>query len=79
VLTDPGQMVVWATALQDGTPLPGVMIEGQARSGEALPLTGPALTGDDGTLRLELPGQDVALLVAKQGNDTAILPQSPYV
>lgn len=78
-LVDPGQMVVWATALQDGAPLPGVAVEGQTTTGAAVPFTGSAVTGDDGTVRVDLPSQAVDLLVARRGSDTAILPQSPYI
>lgn len=78
-LADPGQMVVWATALTDGAPLAGVTIEGQNLRGEVQPFAGTAVTGEDGTVRLGLAGQSVDVLVARQGSDTAILPRSAYV
>jgi uncharacterized protein YfaS (alpha-2-macroglobulin family) len=65
---DHSEMAVWATALKDGTPLAGVTIE--ADSGQRM-----AVTGEDGTARFELPNQDTTLLVARQGDDTAILPK----
>jgi uncharacterized protein YfaS (alpha-2-macroglobulin family) len=37
-----------------------------------------AVTGPEGTVRFELPSGGVSLLVARQGDDTAILPKSPY-
>ena len=69
---DHSEMVVWATALQDGAPLAGVTIEGD--SGQKL-----AATGNDGTARFELPGQGTTLLVARQDGDTAILPRSTHL
>ena len=75
---DHSQMVVWATALTDGAPLSGVTIEGQNRGGGVGAFGGAAVTGDDGTVRLDLSGQGVAVLVARQGSDTAILPRYPY-
>jgi uncharacterized protein YfaS (alpha-2-macroglobulin family) len=75
---DHSQMVVWATALNDGAPLPGITIEGQNLGGGVGSFGEAAVTGDDGTVRLDLSGQSVALLVARQGSDTAILPRSPY-
>ena len=77
-LADHGQMVVWATALQDGAPLSGVTIEGQNRGGGTDYFGGAVVTGEDGTARLDLSGQRTALLVAKKGSDMAILPRSPY-
>ena len=68
---DHTKMVVWATALKDGAPLAGVTIE--ANTGQQV-----AVTGDDGTATFELPDQDTTLLVARQGDDTAILPKSAY-
>ena len=71
---DHSEMVVWATALKDGTPLAGVTIEAnEANAGQQV-----AVTGDDGTATFELPDQDTTLLVARQGDDTAILPRSAY-
>ncbi len=68
---DHSQMVVWTTALQDGAPLAGVTIE--TSFGKQV-----ALTGDNGTATFELPSQDTSLLVARQSDDTAILPKYPY-
>jgi uncharacterized protein YfaS (alpha-2-macroglobulin family) len=68
---DHSEMVAWATALKDGTPLEGVTIE--ANAGQQV-----AVTGDDGTATFELPNRDTTLLVARLGEDMAILPKSPY-
>jgi uncharacterized protein YfaS (alpha-2-macroglobulin family) len=66
---DHSQMVAWTTALQDGAPLAGVTLE--TGSGKQL-----AITAGDGTARFELPAAGVSLLVARQGDDLAILPRS---
>jgi uncharacterized protein YfaS (alpha-2-macroglobulin family) len=68
---DHSEMVVWTTDLKDGTPLADVTIETNA--GQQL-----AVTDDDGTATFELPYQDTTLLVARQGNDTAILPKTAH-
>jgi len=68
---DHSEMVIWTSALQDGSPLAGVAIE--AISGKQL-----AVTGEDGTARFDLPTQSTSLLVARQGDDLAILPKYPY-
>jgi uncharacterized protein YfaS (alpha-2-macroglobulin family) len=68
---DHSQMVAWTTALKDGAPLAGVTLE--TGSGSKLDIT-----GEQGTATFDLPGQGVGLLVARQGDDTAILPRSPY-
>jgi uncharacterized protein YfaS (alpha-2-macroglobulin family) len=63
---DYSEMVVWTTALKDGAPLAGVSIE--ANPGRAV-----ATTGDEGTATFDLPSRDTTLLVARLGDDTAIL------
>jgi uncharacterized protein YfaS (alpha-2-macroglobulin family) len=66
---DHSEMVAWATALEDGRPLEGVAIEDHR--GQQM-----AVTGDDGTARFGLPNRGTALLVARQGDDMAILSSS---
>ena len=68
---DHSEMVAWTTALQDGSPLTGVTIEGDSEQKLAV-------TGDEGTARFELPGPGTTFLVARQGSDLAILPKSPW-
>ncbi len=68
--TDHSQMVVWANALQDGAPLSGLTVQLEPNGGQAA-------TGSDGTTRLNLGGGAV-YLVAQQGDDVAMLPNSPY-
>jgi uncharacterized protein YfaS (alpha-2-macroglobulin family) len=68
---DGRELVAWATRLQDGAPLPDVTITLQGAD-----VTGT--TDADGVARLALPATVVPLLVAQQGEDTAILPSSRY-
>jgi alpha-2-macroglobulin len=68
---DGDEMVAWTTALADGAPLPGVTIE--------LGAGGRSVTsGADGTVRFDLPGAPVPMLVARQGADAALLPYADY-
>ncbi len=68
---DHSEMVVWATALLDGSPLSQVTIE-------AAPVGKEVSTGADGTVRFDLPDTSIVYLVAREGKDTAILPESTY-
>jgi hypothetical protein len=68
---DHSEMVAWATALKDGAPLAGVAIE----DGRGQQM---AVSGEDGTGRFELPKEGISLLVARQGDDIAILPRSAH-
>jgi hypothetical protein len=68
---DRGQLFAWATALSDGTPLPGVN----------LTLVGPELTtvtSEDGTARFDLTERGAGLLIGQLENDSALLPQNTY-
>ncbi|HWT77435.1 MAG TPA: MG2 domain-containing protein, partial [Candidatus Methylomirabilis sp.] len=66
--TDHSQMVVWASALTDGKPLPGITVQ-------ATPTGTSLATGADGTARLDIPN-GASYLVASQGADRALLPRS---
>jgi len=68
---DHSEMVVWANALQDGTPLSGISISDDA--GVEL-----ATTASDGTTRFPIPIDGTTYLIASQGADQALLPNSPY-
>ena len=68
---DHSQMVAWATSLADGTPLQNLTIE-------TAPVKGGAVTGPDGVARFPLPSGGVSYLTARQGDDLAMLPASPY-
>ncbi len=67
---DHTEMVAWATDLKNGAPLSGVSI--QPGSGGSSVLTGP-----DGVARFAIPS-GAAYLVARRGDDQAILPRSTY-
>ena len=67
---DHSQMVVWTTALKDGTPLPGVTIQPGAGGPEIV-------TGKDGIARFAVP-EGAVYLEASQGADHAMLPRSIY-
>ncbi len=68
---DDQSLVAWASSLADGRPLPGVAIALGGAPGTA------ATTGDDGLATLALPTEASGQLVARQGADVAMLPQSP--
>jgi uncharacterized protein YfaS (alpha-2-macroglobulin family) len=68
---DHSEMVVWANALQAGTPLTNVKIE-------ARPTTVSHTTGEDGIVKFDIPSEGVAYLVASKGGDEALLPRSTY-
>lgn len=69
--TDHSEMVVWATALEDGAPLYGVDIEPE-------PGNRSFQTGENGLARFDLPDSGVSLMVARKDDDMAILPSSTY-
>ncbi len=67
---DREELVGWATSLKDGQPLAGVELS-------LLPSGAKAVSGADGVARLAL-GQtatETGVLVARRGNDLAILPE----
>jgi alpha-2-macroglobulin len=70
---DGNELLGWASALSDGRPLTGVEL--------AVEPGGPrATTGADGLAHLPLTDavKGTALLVARQGQDVALLPESTY-
>ena len=67
---DHSEMVVWASALKDGSPLNDVTVE-------AKPGSLKASTGKDGIARFAIP-DGAAYLVANQGADQAMLPNSAW-
>ncbi len=68
---DHSEMVIWASALADGSPLTGALVE-----------TGPGAvqqrTGADGLARFPLPAAGVSYVTVQQGADKALLPSSTY-
>lgn len=72
---DNDQLVGWANSLEDGAPLADVQLE-------ALPAKLSATTGRNGLARIDLKTSDkstASLLVARRGNDVAILPEHPEI
>ncbi|MEZ4735145.1 MAG: alpha-2-macroglobulin family protein [Caldilineaceae bacterium] len=68
---DHSEMVVWATALQDGAPLNSVEV--------SLPNSDITATTDDaGVARFALPSQPAPVLIGTLGDDIAMLPQNNY-
>ncbi len=71
---DHSEMVVWATALEDGSPLSDVTLTSDAPEFEAS-------TGEDGIARFEYPPSGSSYLVGSLGErseDQALLPRSTY-
>ncbi|HMV46568.1 MAG TPA: Ig-like domain-containing protein, partial [Blastocatellia bacterium] len=74
---DYSDLVGWATSLKDGKPASGVemSLAVAAASGQEASAT----TGNDGVARFALPANPgQKLLIARKGEDVAILPESPY-
>jgi uncharacterized protein YfaS (alpha-2-macroglobulin family) len=70
---DNDELIGWASSLQDGAPLAGVQLE-------ILPTKVAGVTGADGLAHLKLQPQskpEAGLLVARRGDDFAILPENP--
>ncbi len=67
---DHSEMVVWTTALKDGTPLAGINIQAEPSRGEIT-------TGENGTVRFPIPN-GASYLVGSRGADQALLPRSIY-
>ncbi len=68
---DHSEMVVWTTALKDGAALANVKVSSSL--GSAL-----ATTDEDGVARFNIPS-GATYLVASQGSDQAMLPNSTYL
>ncbi len=68
---DHSEMVAWTTSLADGAPLQGLTLETAAGIRQAV-------TGPDGLSRFPIPS-GATYLVARQGEDQALLPANVYV
>ncbi|MFL6335302.1 MAG: MG2 domain-containing protein [Pyrinomonadaceae bacterium] len=69
---DKSALVVWANSLKDGSPLEGVRVS-------VVPEGLSAATGADGVARIEFRAREKSgepLLIARRGEEVAILPQS---
>jgi len=71
VFTDHSEMVVWASSLDNGTPLPGATITSDAA---AINTT----TGQNGIVKFDLLSSSASYIIASLGNDQAMLPRSTY-
>lgn len=72
---DNDQLVGWANSLEDGAPLADVQLE-------ILPAKLSATTGHNGLARIDLKTSGTStssLLVARRGNEVAILPEHPQI
>ena len=71
---DNKQLIGWANSLIDGAPLKDVKME-------IIPAEVSGTTGTDGLANLPLKsrsGSEMSVLVARRGDDVAILPENPY-
>ena len=68
---DHSEMVAWATALKDGTPLNGVKLQ-------LLNTDVSATTDNSGIARFALADQSAPVLLGTLGDDVALLPQNSY-
>ncbi|HET8647202.1 MAG TPA: MG2 domain-containing protein, partial [Vicinamibacteria bacterium] len=64
---DESELLAWTSSLADGRPLEGVELQ-------LLPGGGSATSDAEGLARIALPDATVAALVARRGDDTALLP-----
>ncbi|MDX1616333.1 MAG: Ig-like domain-containing protein, partial [Candidatus Promineifilaceae bacterium] len=71
-LVDHSEMLVWATDLANGQPLPGAAIR-------PLPETTEQITDNNGVVRFGLPPGGVQALVAQLDGDSALLPAGTHV
>ncbi len=74
---DNTEMIAWANALTDGAPLPGVTFDLLNVNGNSQNIN--ARSGDDGTARITLPASTATTLVARLGDDVAMLPANTYM
>ncbi|MBI5478602.1 MAG: Ig-like domain-containing protein [Deltaproteobacteria bacterium] len=69
VFVDQDRLLAWASALADGAPVAGAQVE-------ILPAGTRGQTGADGLASVPLEDKEGKLLVARRGDDSAILPES---
>jgi alpha-2-macroglobulin len=68
---DPGQLLAWTTNLRDGSPLSGVNVT-------LIPGNNQATSDANGLATLTLTSDKGNILIARQGDDVAMLPNSLY-
>jgi alpha-2-macroglobulin len=71
---DPENLLVWATALKDGSPLSGIALKAGPASAAA-----QTATATDGTARFTLSSPGISYIVASKDDDQALLPHSTYI
>lgn len=76
-LNDSTQLRTWATDLRDGSPLAGVTVGMVDRNGVVEPAHS-ATTGAEGLASLALTGSGAGALLARRGNETALLPSQMW-
>ena len=69
--SDHSQLIAWTTDLADGTPLADVTIT-------PMPNGAGQTTNTSGIAQLDLSSNGINFLIARQGDDLAILPAHPY-
>jgi alpha-2-macroglobulin len=70
-MTDRDELLAWTTSLRTGEPLTGLEVWLHGRPPGSL-------TGADGTATLALGDAAAPVLLARRGDDVAILPEDPY-
>lgn len=76
---DQTDLVAWATSLKDGKPIASAQVELVGGVGAESGSQAKAATAADGLVKLTLPASgSQKMLVARQGEDVAFLPESPY-
>ncbi|MEN8174004.1 MAG: hypothetical protein ABFS03_14125, partial [Chloroflexota bacterium] len=71
VITDHTEMIVWASNLNDGSPISGASITSDIDSINAT-------TDQDGTAKFDLPANSASYLLASVASDLVMLPRSTY-
>ncbi len=78
---DGSELIGWATSLKDGKPIDGVQMTIAAAQSAGLRQGTGGVTRADGLAHIALPANAPAgqnILVARKGNDVAILPENEY-
>jgi uncharacterized protein YfaS (alpha-2-macroglobulin family) len=78
---DSSELIGWATSLKDGKPIDGAQLSIEVAQAAGLRSDAAGTTRADGTANMNLPGssnEGKRILVARKGNDVAILPENSY-
>lgn len=71
VFIDHNEMMVWTTALADGSPIANVEVRSNADAKLGI-------SGEDGIAKFEMPAGSIVYLTAQVGDDVAMLTRSTY-